>query len=58
MQRGQWFEGPEWLLKEEEWPEQPELKKPEALAKSTAKKEKKCVIQGRRSVMSGTLSSI
>lgn len=23
MQRGQWFEGPEWLLHEEEWPEQP-----------------------------------
>ena len=27
MQRGQWFEGPEWLPKEEEWPEQPELEK-------------------------------
>ncbi|XP_068723917.1 uncharacterized protein [Montipora capricornis] len=27
MQRGQWFEGPEWLLKEEEWPKQPELEK-------------------------------
>ena len=27
MQRGQWFEGPEWLPKEEEWPEQPELQK-------------------------------
>ena len=27
MQKGQWFEGPEWLLHEEEWPEQPQLEK-------------------------------
>ena len=39
MQRGQWFEGPEWLLKEEEWPEQPKFnKKPKASAKSTGQK--------------------
>ena len=46
MQRGQWFEGPEWLLKEEEGQEQPELKKKtKVLAKSTGKEEKKCFIQ-------------
>ena len=39
MQRGQSFEGPEWLLKEEEWPEQPKFKKkPKASAKSTGQK--------------------
>ena len=32
MQRGQRFEGPEWLLKEEEWPEQPELKKTKSVS--------------------------
>ena len=25
MQLGEWFEGPEWLLNKEEWPEQPKL---------------------------------
>ena len=32
MQRGQWFEGPEWLLHEEEWPEQPELEKTKSVS--------------------------
>ncbi|XP_068742452.1 uncharacterized protein [Montipora capricornis] len=32
MQRGQWFEGPEWLLKEEEWPKQPELEKTKSVS--------------------------
>jgi len=32
MQRGQWFEGPEWLLKEEEWPEQPQLEKTKSVS--------------------------
>ena len=27
VQRIQWFEGSEWLLKEEEWPKQPKLEK-------------------------------
>ena len=50
MQRGQWFEGPEWLLKEEEWPEQPELEKTKSVSEEhrpereetlyTAKKER------------------
>ena len=26
MEKSGWFEGPDWLLKEEEWPEQPSLK--------------------------------
>ena len=32
MQRGQCFEGPEWLLHEEEWPEQPELEKTKSVS--------------------------
>ena len=32
MQKGQWFEGPEWLLHEEEWPEQPELEKTKSVS--------------------------
>ena len=32
MQRGQWFEGAEWLLHEEEWPEQPELEKTKSVS--------------------------
>jgi len=32
MQKGQWFEGPEWLLHEEEWLEQPELEKTKSVS--------------------------
>ena len=32
MQRGQWFEGPEWLLHEGEWPEQPKLEKTKSVS--------------------------
>ena len=32
MQKGRWFEGPEWLLHEEEWPEQPELEKTKSVS--------------------------
>ena len=27
MQKGQWFEGPEWLVNKEEWPVQPKLER-------------------------------
>ena len=27
MQKGQWFEGPEWLINKEEWPIQPKLER-------------------------------
>lgn len=32
VQRGQWFEGPEWLLNEEEWPKQLELEKTKSVS--------------------------
>ncbi|XP_048575296.1 uncharacterized protein LOC116604510 [Nematostella vectensis] len=31
MERGEWFAGPDWLLKEEEWPEQPQLQTTKAV---------------------------
>jgi len=55
MQRGQWFEGPEWLLTEE-WPKQLQLVKLKALAKNTGQKGKKRFIQPRRTMMSATRS--
>jgi hypothetical protein len=30
MEKGEWYEGPEWLLEEKYWPEQPNLKSSEA----------------------------
>ena len=32
MLKGKWFEGPEWLLKQEEWPKQPELEKTKSVS--------------------------
>ena len=32
MQKGQWFEGPGWLLREEEWPKEPELEKTKSVS--------------------------
>ena len=31
MVKGEWFEGPEWLLSEKDWPDQPELKSSSAV---------------------------
>ena len=31
MVKGEWFEGPEWLLSKKDWPNQPELKSSSAV---------------------------
>ena len=31
MVKGEWFEGPEWLLSEKDWPDQPDLKSSSAI---------------------------
>ena len=32
MQKGKWFEGPEWLINEEEWPDQPVLERTQSVS--------------------------
>ena len=32
MQKGKWFEGPEWLINEEEWPQQPVLERTQSVS--------------------------
>ena len=32
MQRGQWFEGPEWLINKDEWPVQPKLERTQSVS--------------------------
>ena len=27
MKKGKWYEGPDWLLNEEDWPDQPKLER-------------------------------
>lgn len=48
MQKGKWFEGPDWLMNEDEWPVQPRLERTTSVSEEHKPEKEKVLYAGKR----------
>ena len=54
MQKGQWFEEPEWMINKEKWPIQLKLERTQSVSEEHKLKKKRCCTLKKRNLISGT----